>query len=378
MMSYYEYQLIILSFIFCGYACYTDLKVQKIRNICSFGLLYAGMLSQLMAWSLGKTTPLFIAGLFIGSGIAAFAFYWFGIFSPGDSKLFWGLCLIFPPPLFRLLSGTLSFPPLVLALNIVIPYTIGVIGYLFFKFLFGRNKLEILRNSLMANLKKEILSQKIFNFLLLIGMGSTITYISKLFAWEISRFLQVSLILAAFILVQKLLSRLPKKPIYYTIIGFACIWISLKASASITAFISGLAFFLALYIVIFIIAKQLVLGLVRTLDRNIDIVNLKAGMIPAEQIVQKTHQNGVVYYEKQQVTFSSGITDNIVISPSATGLSKEEIAKLRNLSDQGAFAKFGNKIKIQPDICFAPVITIGALLTIICQGPFYLKLIQIF
>lgn len=378
MMSYYEYLLIFLALIFCGYACYTDLKIQKIRNICSFGLLYAGMLSQLMAWYLGKTTPLYIVGLFFGSGIAAFAFYWFGIFSPGDSKLFWGLCLIFPSPLFRLLSGALSFPPLILALNIVIPYTIGVLGYLLFKFLLRRNKLEILRNSLIPNLQKEILLSKTFNLLLLIGMGSAITYISKLFAWEISRFLQFSLILMAFILVQKLLSRLPKEPIYYTIIGFACIWISLKASTSISGFIYGFAFFFGLYFVIFVVVKQLVLGLAMTLDKNIDIANLKVGMIPAEQIVQKTHQNDVVYYEKQQAAFSSGITGNIFISPSATGLSKEEIAELKNLSDQGAFAIFGNKIKVQPDICFAPVITVGALLTILCQGPFYLKLMQIF
>jgi len=377
-MSYYEYSLIFLGLIFCGYACYTDLKIQKIRNICSFGLLYAGVLSQLMAWYLGKTTPFYILGLFFGSGLAAVAFYWFGIFSPGDSKLFWGLCLIFPSPLFKLLSGTLSFPPLILAFNIVIPYTIGVLGYILFKFFLGRNKLEILRNSLMASFQKEILFSKTFNLLVLIGMGSAITHISKLFAWEISKILQFSLILTAFILVQKLMSRLTMKPIYYTIIGFACIWISLKVSTSISGFIYGFAIFLGLYFLIFVIAKQLVLALAMILDRNIDVANLKVGMIPAEQIVQTKHQDGVVYYEKQQTAFSSGITDNILISPSATGLSKEKIAELRNLADQGAFAEFENKIKIQPDICFAPAISIGALLTILCQGPFYLKLIQIF
>ena len=154
-MSHYEYYLIFLACIFCGYACYTDLKTQKIRNICSFGLLYAGILSQLMAWYLGATTPLYILGLFFGSGIAAFAFYWFGIFSPGDSKLFWGLCLIFPSPLFRTLSGTLSFPPLILALNIIIPYAIGVLGYLLFRFLFFQNKLTILRHFFTEIFQKE-------------------------------------------------------------------------------------------------------------------------------------------------------------------------------------------------------------------------------
>ena len=377
-MSSYEYLLIVLALIFCGYACYTDLKIQKIRNICSFGLIYAGILSQLMAWYLGKTTPLYILGLFFGSGIAAFAFYWFGIFSPGDSKLFWGLCLIFPPSLFRLLSGTVSFPPLILTLNVIIPYTIGVFSYLLFKYFLGRNKMEILRNSLMASLQKEHLLERIFNLLLLIGIGSTIIYIAKLFAWEINRLLQIGFVLTTFVLVQKLLTFLPKTSTYYTIIGFACVWISVKASTSISGFIYGFAFFLGLYFVIFVIAKQLVLGLAMTLDRNIDIANLKVGMIPAEQIVQIKHQDGVAYYEKQQAAFSSGITGNIIISPSATGLSKKEIEELRNLADQGAFAKFGNRIKIQPDICFAPVISIGALLTILCQGPFYLKLIQMF
>ena len=378
-MSHYEYYLIFLACIFCGYACYTDLKTQKIRNICSFGLLYAGILSQLMAWYLGATTPLYILGLFFGSGIAAFAFYWFGIFSPGDSKLFWGLCLIFPSPLFRTLSGTLSFPPLILALNIIIPYAIGVLGYLLFKFLFFQNKLTILRHFFTAIFQKEMLFKQIFNLFLLIGIGSAITYISQSFEWEINRILQVILVLTTFTLIQKLLSHLPKTPVYYTVIGFICVWLSLKASTSITVFISSFAFFLGLYIVIFVIAKQLILGLATvTLDKDIDIANLKVGMIPSEQIVQAIQQSGVIRYEKQQVTFSSGLTGNIIISPSATGLSKEEIAELKNLADQGAFVEFENKIKIQPDICFAPVISIGVLLTILCQGPFYLKLIQIF
>ena len=109
-MSVYEYFLIFLALAFCGYASYTDLKTQKIYNFCSLGLLYGGTLSQLMAWYLGTTTPLYILALFFGSGLIAFAFYWFGIFSPGDSKLFWGLCLIFPLSLFRNLSGSFEFP----------------------------------------------------------------------------------------------------------------------------------------------------------------------------------------------------------------------------------------------------------------------------
>ena len=95
-MSYYEGFVTFLPLAFCGYASYTDLKTEKILNFCSLGLLYIATLSQLMAWYLGTTTVLYILGLFLGSGLIAFALYWFGIFSPGDAKLFWGLCLIFP------------------------------------------------------------------------------------------------------------------------------------------------------------------------------------------------------------------------------------------------------------------------------------------
>ena len=102
-------------------------------------------------------------------------------------------------------------------------------------------------------------------------------------------------------------------------------------------------------------------------------------MIPAEQIVRVPQPDGSVRYEKKQVAFSSGQDDNIVISPNPAGLDAEEIAALAaSLRHQGALAEFENQIRIQPSIRFAPVISFGALLTVLCQGPFYLKLMQLF
>ena len=378
-MSHYEYFLIFLALIFCGYASYTDLKTQKIRNFCSLGLLYVGTLSQLMAWYLGTTTPLYILGLFLGGGLIAFGLYWFGIFSPGDSKLFWGLCLIFPLSLFRNLSGALSFPPLILALNIIVPYSIGVLGYLLFKFVFMRNKLELLQRFLKSNFQKKELLEKFFSLLVLIGVGSVLTYLLQYFGWELDRFLSFALVLVAFMLIQKLLSLLPKTPVYYAVVGFVCVWLAVQSTPSLPIFLSGLAFFLGLYIVVFVIAKQLVLSLASiTLDNAVDVSGLQVGMIPAEQIVRVEQPDGTVRYEKKQVILSSGQEDSIVISPDPAGLTTEEIAQLQDLAAEGAFAEFGNRINVQPSIRFAPVIAIGALLTILCQGPFYLKLMQLF
>ena len=378
-MSYYEYFLIFLALVFCGYASYTDLKTQKIRNFCSLGLLYVGTLSQLMAWYLGTTTPLYILGLFFGSGLIAFAFYWFGIFSPGDSKLFWGLCLIFPLSLFRNLSGALSFPPLILTLNIIVPYSIGLLGYLLYKFVLLRNKLDLFRYFFKSNFQKAMLLEKLFGLLLFIGIGSALTYLLQRVGWEPDRLLHLVLVLVAFTLIQKLLSVLPKTPVYYTVVSFVCLWLAVQATPSIPVFLSGFAFFLGLYLVVFVIAKQLVLSLASvTLDNAVDVNGLQVGMIPAEQIVRIEQPDGTARYEKKQVEFSSGQDDSIVISPDPSGLTTEEIAQLQDLAATGALAEFGNRINVQPSIRFAPVISIGAVLTVLCEGPFYLKLIQLF
>ena len=378
-MSAYEYFLIFLALIFCGYASYTDLKTQKIRNFCSLGLLYGGTLSQLMAWYLGTTTPLYILGLFFGSGLIAFALYWFGIFSPGDSKLFWGLCLIFPLSLFRNLSGPLSFPPLLLALNIIIPYSVGMLGYLLFRFVSVPNKLVLLQAFLTSNFQKAALLEKFFNLLFFIGIGTALTPLLELLGWHPDQFLRLVLVLAAFAVIQKLLSPVPKTPVYYAIVGFACVWLAVRSAPSLPAFLTGFVFFLGLYLIVFIIAKQLVLSLASlTLDYAVDVSGLQVGMIPAEQIVRVSQPDGSVRYERKQIEFSSGQDDNIVISPDPAGLDAAAITQLQHLAAEGALAESGNQIKIQPSIRFAPVISIGALLTILCQGPFYLKLIQLF
>ena len=378
-MSAYEYFLIFLALIFCGYASYTDLKTQKIRNFCSLGLLYGGTLSQLMAWYLGTTTPLYILGLFFGSGLIAFALYWFGIFSPGDSKLFWGLCLIFPLSLFRNLSGPLSFPPLLLALNIIIPYSVGMLGYLLFRFVSVPNKLVLLQAFLTSNFQKAALLEKFFNLLFFIGIGTALTPLLELLGWHPDQFLRLVLVLGAFAVIQKLLSSFPKTPVYYAIVGFACVWLAVRSAPSLPAFLTGFVFFLGLYLIVFIIAKQLVLSLASlTLDYAVDVSGLQVGMIPAEQIVRVSQPDGSVRYERKQIEFSSGQDDNIVISSDPAGLDAAAITQLQLLAAEGALAESGNQIKIQPSIRFAPVISIGALLTILCQGPFYLKLIQLF
>ena len=378
-MSHYEYFLIFLALGFCGYASYTDLKTQRIRNSCSFGLLYVGTLSQFIAWYLGATTPLYLLGLFFGSGIIAFAFYWFGIFSPGDAKLFWGLCLIFPVSLFRSLSGALGFAPLVLTLNIIIPYSIAVLGYLLFKFVSRENKRELLHHFIRSNFQKAKVIESLFSLILFIGVGAALMFLLRRIGWEPDPFLHLVFVLVAFAMVQKLLSLLPKTPVYYAVIGFACLYLAIQAAPSLPVFLASFAFFLVLYFFLFFVAKQLILSVASVmLDSTVEVSRLQPGMVPGEQIVRIEQTDGSIHYEKRQVAFSRGRGKNVVIAPDPAGLTAEEVDRLQNLAVAGAFAEFGNQIKVQPAIRFAPIITVGVLLTILCQGPFYLKLMQFF
>ena len=332
-----------------------------------------------MAWYLGTTTPLYLLGLFFASGIIAFAFYWFGIFSPGDAKLFWGLCLIFPTSLFKSLSGSLSFAPLVLALNIVVPYSIGVLGYLLFKFISMPNKLELLRHFVSSKFQKVTLLENLFSLILFIGVGAALASLLQRVGWKPDPFLNLAFVLVAFTMLQKLLSLLPKTPLYYAIIGFACLYLGIQAAPSLPMFLASFAFFLALYFLVFFVAKQLILNLASVmLDSTVEVNRLQPGMVPAEQIVRVEQPDGSICYEKRRGELSRGRGKNVVVSPDPAGLTSEEVDQLQHLTRAGAFAEFGNQIKVQPAIRFAPIITVGVLLTILCQGPFYLKLMQFF
>lgn len=307
----------------------------------------------------------------------AFVLYWFGVFSPGDSKLFWGLCLIFPVSLFRNVSGVLSFPPLVLVLNIIIPYSVGILSYLLFKFALMRNRWVLLGYLLKSNLDKISVFEVLFYVLQFIGIGSALTYVLAHFGWEPSRFLHLVFVLGTFTLLQRLLSLFPKTVAYYAVISFACVCLALQATLSVSAFLTSFALFLGLYFLVFVIAKELVLSLTSiTLNSAVDMAGLEVGMIPAEQIVRVEVSDGTVHYEKRPATFSGMRDDNTLISPDPAGLSAEEILELQTLAMAGAFVEFGNRVNIQPSIRFAPIIFGGALLTVLCRGPFYLKLME--
>ncbi len=377
-MNTFTYEIILLSiaFAFCGYACYTDIKTHKIPNLCSMCLIYAGTLGQLMGWFLGLTTPLNIAIIFAISGAIAIAFYTFGIFSPGDSKLFWGLCLILPPWWFGHIQETLIFPPIALALNIIIPYTIIAIGYLIVRLIRVRGTGTIIIQLIKASLNRDAVLEKLFGLLQFILIGTGLTYLFESIGWQLDQVMQLILVLAIFGGVQKVLGPFLKTPTAVVIVLFGSGWLMFKNAPSIGLLLGGLAFFLLFYLLIFVVARQLVLQLASiAFDRVVEVSNLQVGMILSEYIFKMEQADGSVHYDKQVDKKGRQGTELITTDP--VGLSAATIHKLQNLVKQNAFAHFDNKIRIQPAIRFAPVIAFGGLLTGLCKGPFHFGIISL-
>jgi hypothetical protein len=54
------------------------------------------------------------------------------------------------------------------------------------------------------------------------------------------------------------------------------------------------------------------------------------------------------------------------------------VAELQGLAEQGSFASFGNQVKIQDRLPFAPIILCGTVLTVLCRGVFIIPLLSLF
>ena len=339
-------------------------------------LIYAGTLGQLVGWFLGLTALVNIAILFVGSGAIAVGFYTFGVFSPGDSKFFWGLCLILPSWWFGPIHEMLMFPPVVLVLNTIIPYTLVVVGYLIVKLVRLRGTGAMLIQLIKVTLDRDSVLEKLLGLLQFMFIGAALSYLFNRLGWELDRVMQLVLVFIIFAGVQKVLGPWIRTPMAIVIVLFGSGWLMLKDTSSIGLMLGGLAFFLIFYLLIFVVAKELVLQLASiAFDRVVEVSDLQVGMILSEHIVKMEQEDGRVHYQKQMNKNES--QGSRLITTDSVGLSAETINELQGLVKQNAFAHFGNKIRIQPAIGFAPVIAFGGLLTVLCKGPFLLGIISL-
>ena len=360
--------------LFCLYATYTDVRERKITNLCAYGLIYAGILSQVIFFLSGNTTLLKSLVTVVGGFGIVFALYWFGIFAAGDAKLFWGICLLVPPDLFSGGNALAQFVPASLAINTFVPYFLIFTIYLLTTSTGGQKLKALTAIYQMDDFFKKVLDM-LFRLILLLGLGQAI---GILLTWQEIRIdaLYFSiLVLSVFLAINYLLSKFGLEKLRnYVICPVLFEIMVLSTPFTLRAWSQTYLMFLKLYVIyiaVFFFLRLYINNLDSlVLDKAVDISDLEEGMVSAEQIV-KENRDGEVAYQKTGFSLPNVLDENVVLTTLSHALSKEKIAELKQLAQDGCFEAFENKIRIQQSLCFAPIILLGVVLTVLCQGPFF-------
>ena len=373
-MSKYDILLAIIAVGFCIWATYTDLRNGKIKNACSIGLLYGGVISQLMLLLLGQTIISTSLSVFIIGGIIAFGSYWLGILAPGDAKLYWGIVMILPPSVWGRNLSAIPNPALIILVNMFIVYLVYSMVHTAIKY-FRLHKTFALPKALPV---KEFIQQLPENLLSLLRFLAILLCV-EFFAYQSkSPFTFFHLVLA--IILSSVLDRITKKfqikayisyPVYFVPVAIILILNPILLQAYWKKFL----LFAAVYRLILPIISAYMLNLdMSCLSQLVPIEKLQPGMIPAEKIIGTETDEGTSY-RKEPAVISDSFDKNVLVSPVPEGLSNESVQELKALAKSGSFEAFGGTLVIQHSVHFAPIILAGTLLTILCGGVFYAPII---
>lgn len=369
-MSKYDILLAIIAVGFCVWATYTDLRTGKIKNACSIGLLYAGVISQLMLLLLGKTIISTSLSVFIIGGLIAFGSYWLGILAPGDAKLYWGIVMILPPAVWgRNLSG-IPNPALIILVNMFIVYFVYSIVHTAVRY-FALHRTFSLPGAFPV---KEFVQQLPENLLSLLRFLAILLCV-EFFAYQSkSPFTFFHLVLA--VIFSYTLDLTTKRfgikaYISYPVYFIPVVVILILNPILLQAYWKKFLLFAVIYQLILPIVNAYMLNLDRLcLSQLVQIEHLQPGMIPAEKIVKNQTDEGIVY-SKESAVISDAFDENVLVSPTPEGLSDEDVRELKDLAKSGSFGNFGGALGIQHSVHFAPIILTGTLVTILCGGVFY-------
>ena len=376
MMLSYQNLSIVLLLLFCLYATYTDLRERKIKNFCSYGAIYAGILCQIISVLSGSSTLLGSIVTILGGFFIVLVLYWFGIFSAGDAKLAWGASLLMPVGLFTETNAFAQYTPTALIINVFVPYCLILVVYLFIKTK-TRQKWEAFVEIFQQENFREQIFEIIFRLIFLLGLRVVVTLSLGWLEIELGFWHQLLLVLSLYFTLNHYvkkysLERIQNYVVCVVLIELMVITTPWTLSAWMEAYVPLLKIYLV-YITLFFFARHFIQNLDSlVLDREIHISDLKEGMIPAEQIVKTEGTDGEVAYSKQEFALPNVLNANIILGTLPGGVSKEKAAELKQLAEDGKFEDFDSKISIQRSVRFAPVICLGVILTLLCRGPFFI------
>ncbi len=361
-MSIFEISIIGVVLAVCLYVSYTDVKHRKIGNLYTYGLVLFGLICQGVFVYLGATTLPQALWLLLGGLAVAFLMYYMGIWSPGDSKLFWGVSMALPPTLYNL--GWWRYPPFIVAVNTFVPYFLTVTITILTETSW-QQKWQVLQSILAPN------------FLLRLGLSMICftglsVFLNMLLPFNLDYFASIILFVVLFSLFDRFVEK--KKQIYF-LLPFALV--SLYAAVNdVFYFVTTMVITTALFLVLrFFIAN---LG-DHLFVKEVDVSTLEKGVVPANVIIRDRKGNYGLY----EVSFASFVSmasrprdSQIIMDMTPEGLSEDKVSELKELAQQGHFDAFGGKIKVQEAMPFAPIVLVGVVLTIVSRGVFLERLIE--
>ena len=375
MLSYQNLSIVLL-LLFCLSATYTDLRERKIKNFCSYGAIYAGILCQVISVLSGSSTLLSSVVTLLGGFFIVLVLYWFGIFAAGDAKLVWGASLLMPVGLFAEASEFAQYTPTALIINIFVPYCLIFVVYLFIKAK-TRQKWEAFMEIFQQEDFRPQIFEMVFRLIFLLGLRVVVTLSLDWLGIELEFWYQLLLVLSLYFTLSYFVNKFGLEKVRNYVVCVVLIELMVittpwTLNAWSEAYLPLLKIYLV-YIAIFFFARHFVQSLdSMVLDREIDISNLKEGMVPAEQIVRIEKGDGETVYGKQGFALPNVLNTNIILGTLPGGVSKEKATELKQLVEDGKFESFDNKIRIQRSLRFAPMICLGVILTLLCRGPFFM------
>ena len=340
------------------FTSYTDIKYGKIKNkAILFALIYA-LLANLFVIFIIKM-PISNDYIFHSIGnlfsalILGFVMWYIGVWTAGDGKLFLAFAALVP--LF--VYNEQSFIPYFQSMNILINTFFPVFIFYFFKLLIKTSWKE----------KKEALKQ-VLNIKILIGLAVSLfvfLWFDRLVYFLIGKpmnlFLEIFLIFLIFIFLEKIFS----KKIFIFLIALAVLRLVFDRTVYSLGF---LKLFISIF-ALFLFFRMFLLNLgFFSLTMNIEVKNLKPGMMPAEMIHferKKYTKRKIIYFSFFDYLRESRTKGEFDFQ--AEGLTKKGINKIKRLAKKHKNLK---NIRIQQTMPFAPFLFLGAVLTLIGSGNF--------
>jgi len=362
-MSLFEISVIATVLFCCLYVSYTDAKFRKIGNLYTYGLVAFGLACQGVFVYLGITTFPRLLWLLLGGLTVAFLMYYLGIWSPGDSKLFWGVSVALPPTLYSL--GRWRYPPFVVAVNTFVPYFLATMVYILARTSW-RQKAQVLR----ATFAPRFLLRFALSLVSFTGLSAII---NRFLPFNLDYFSAIILFVAIFSLFDRFVAQ--ERQLYF-LLPFSAVSV-LLALNNPSYFLTTMAITAALFLFLrFFVATLGDFVFVQ----EVDVRDLEKGAVPANVVV-KDHEGK---YTAQEIPFTSFVSIasrprdvEVVMDITPEGLSEEKVVELKQLAAAGHFAAFGDKVKVQQAMPFAPIMTSGVILTVLCQGVFIERLLEL-